>query len=93
MQAFGGVAATVAKATEFFDQGDLRFAAELASHAVFADPDNDAAREMLASVLERLGYGAENATWRNSYLTGARRAAERTRSSTPRSAARDWPRR
>ena len=62
----------MAKAREFFEQGDLRFAAELASHAVFAEPGNDAAREMLASVLERLGYGAENATWRNSYLTGAR---------------------
>ncbi len=71
VQAFGGVDATVAKAKDFFEQGDLRFAAELASHAVFAEPDHDAARELLAAVLERLGYGAENATWRNSYLTGA----------------------
>jgi alkyl sulfatase BDS1-like metallo-beta-lactamase superfamily hydrolase len=39
---------------------------------VFAEPGNGAARELLASVLERLGYGAENATWRNSFLTGAR---------------------
>jgi len=72
VQAFGGVDATVAKAREFFEQGDLRFAAELASHAVFAQPDDPAARELLATILERLGYGAENATWRNSYLTGAR---------------------
>ena len=72
MQAFGGVAATVAKARDFFEQGDLRFAAELASHAVFAEPGNDAARQLLAAVLQRLGYGAENATWRNSYLTGAK---------------------
>ncbi len=72
MQAFGGVAATVAKAREFFAQGDLRFAAELASHAVFAEPADPAARELLATVLEQLGYGSENATWRNSYLTGAR---------------------
>ncbi len=71
VQAFGGVDATVAKAREFSDQGDLRFAAELASHAVFAEPDNDAARELLATILQHLGYGAENATWRNSYLTGA----------------------
>jgi alkyl sulfatase BDS1-like metallo-beta-lactamase superfamily hydrolase len=71
VQAFGGVDATVAKAKDFLEQGDLRFAAELASHAVFAEPDHDAARELLATVLERLGYGAENATWRNSYLTGA----------------------
>ncbi len=61
----------MAKAREFSDQGDLRFAAELASHAVFADPDNDAARELLATILEHLGYGAENATWCNGYLTGA----------------------
>ena len=72
VQAFGGVDATVAKAKDFFEQGDLRFAAELASHAVFAEPDHEAARELLASALERLGYGAENATWRNSYLTGAK---------------------
>jgi alkyl sulfatase BDS1-like metallo-beta-lactamase superfamily hydrolase len=39
---------------------------------VFADPGHQAARELLATILERLGYGAENATWRNSYLTGAR---------------------
>ena len=71
MQAFGGTDATVAKAREFFEQGDLRFAAELASHAVFAEPGNAAAQDLLATILERLGFGAENATWRNSYLTGA----------------------
>jgi alkyl sulfatase BDS1-like metallo-beta-lactamase superfamily hydrolase len=71
VEAIGGVDAMFAKAKEYFDKGDLRFAAELASHAVFAAPDNGAARELLASVLERLGFGAENATWRNCYLTGA----------------------
>lgn len=71
VQAIGGLDATVAKAREFAEQGDLRFAAELASHAVFADPGHEAARELLADVLARLGYGAENATWRNCYLTGA----------------------
>ena len=71
VQAIGGLDATVAKAREFAEQGDLRFAAELASYAVFADPSHEAARKLLADVLERLGYGAENATWRNCYLTGA----------------------
>ncbi|HTP17772.1 MAG TPA: alkyl sulfatase dimerization domain-containing protein [Streptosporangiaceae bacterium] len=78
VQAFGGIDATVAKAREFSEQGDLRFAAELASHAVFAGPDNDAGRELLASILERLGLGSENATWRNCYLTGARELRART---------------
>jgi alkyl sulfatase BDS1-like metallo-beta-lactamase superfamily hydrolase len=71
VQALGGVAATVAKAQEFADGGDLRFAAELASHAVFAAPEDEAARALLEHVLTRLGYGSECATWRNNYLTGA----------------------
>ena len=69
--ALGGQDAAVAAARRFLDDGDLRFAAELSSHAVFADPDDRAARELLAETLERLGYGAENATWRNAYLSGA----------------------
>ena len=38
------------KARAYADAGDLRFAAELLKHAVFADPDDTAAREALASV-------------------------------------------
>ena len=34
-----------AKAQEFLDEGDLRFAAELASHAVFAEPDHGLAHD------------------------------------------------
>jgi alkyl sulfatase BDS1-like metallo-beta-lactamase superfamily hydrolase len=70
-RALGGVDATVARAREFAEEGDLRFAAELASHAVFADRNHEAARTLLAEVLTRLGYGAECATWRNNFLTGA----------------------
>ena len=58
------------KARAYADAGDLRFAAELLKHAVFADPDDRAARSALADVYERLGYGAENATWRSFYLSG-----------------------
>lgn len=71
VEAIGSIGATLAKARQFAERGDLRFAAELASHAVFADPDHKRARDFLADVLTRLGYGAENATWRNFYLTGA----------------------
>lgn len=67
----GGIDATVAKARQYADQGDLRFAAELASHAVFAEPDHAEAKAVLIDVLTRLGHGAECATWRNNYLTGA----------------------
>ena len=71
VKVIGGIEATVAAAQESADGGDLRFAAELASHAVFADPSHQPATQLLAQVLTRLGYGAECATWRNNYLTGA----------------------
>jgi len=77
VEAIGGLDATVTKAQEFADSGDLRFAAELASHAVFADPDSVAAKTLLADVLTRLGYGSENATWRNCFLTGAQELRRR----------------
>jgi alkyl sulfatase BDS1-like metallo-beta-lactamase superfamily hydrolase len=67
----GGQQAVLDKALSYADAGDLRFAAELLKHAVFADPDDAGVREALAGVYERLGYGSENATWRSFYLTGA----------------------
>jgi alkyl sulfatase BDS1-like metallo-beta-lactamase superfamily hydrolase len=68
----GGVDVLVTKAQGYLDRGDLRFAAELASHAVFADPDHAGARALLARTFERLGHGSECATWRNNFLMGAR---------------------
>jgi alkyl sulfatase BDS1-like metallo-beta-lactamase superfamily hydrolase len=72
----GGPDQLAARAREFLDEGDLRFAAELASHAVFADPDNAQAKGVLADAFQRLGYGAENATWRNCYLVGMKELRE-----------------
>jgi alkyl sulfatase BDS1-like metallo-beta-lactamase superfamily hydrolase len=71
VETIGGIDATVAKARRYAENGDLRFAAELGSHAVFADPAHQGARALLADVLTRLGYGAEAGTWRNVFLTGA----------------------
>lgn len=68
---YGGVAALVAKGEEYAASGDLRFAATLLGHAVFAAPGDTAAKEALASVYEKLGHGSENGTWRNFYLMGA----------------------
>jgi alkyl sulfatase BDS1-like metallo-beta-lactamase superfamily hydrolase len=45
--------------------------AQVVNHVVFAEPDNTAAKELQAAALEQLGYGAENATWRNFFLNGA----------------------
>lgn len=71
VEAMGGVEAVLALAQAAFDEGDLRWSAELAQHAVFAAPGNGAAREALARSYEQLGYLSESAPWRNVYLTGA----------------------
>ncbi|MEO3978278.1 alkyl sulfatase dimerization domain-containing protein [Streptomyces sp. CAU 1734] len=67
----GGTEPALAKARVYAADGDLRFAATLLSHVVFADPAHSEARETLAGVYTRLGHGAENGTWRNFYLTAA----------------------
>lgn len=67
----GGVDALVAAAREAHDAGDFRWAAELLEHAVHAEPDHAAAKELLARTFEQLGWAAESAIWRNFYLTGA----------------------
>ncbi|MEV0399151.1 alkyl sulfatase dimerization domain-containing protein [Actinoallomurus sp. NPDC050550] len=67
----GGADAVVAKARESFADGDFRWVAEVLGHVVFAEPDHEAARELLADTFEQLGYGAENGTWRCAYLSGA----------------------
>ena len=76
VEAIGGAEAVLAKAREAFDAGDYRWVAELVGHVVFADPDDEAARELQADALEQLGYGAENATWRNFFLMGAKELRE-----------------
>lgn len=68
--AIGGIEAVVAQAKEAYDAGDFRWAAELANHAVFAEPDHGGAREVLADTYEQLGYGSENGTWRDFFLSG-----------------------
>ncbi len=67
----GGADAVVEKARAAFDTGDLRWAAEVLNHVVFADESHSEARELLADTYEQLGYGAENGTWRSFYLSGA----------------------
>jgi alkyl sulfatase BDS1-like metallo-beta-lactamase superfamily hydrolase len=71
VDAIGGSERAIEIAREALDSGDERWAATLAGHVVFADPDNAEARAVQAEAFEQLGYQTENATWRNAYLTGA----------------------
>jgi uncharacterized hydrophobic protein (TIGR00271 family) len=67
----GGADEVVAKARRYFTDGDLRWAAEVLDHVVFADPGHAEAKALLADVFEQLGHGSENGTWRCEFLSAA----------------------
>jgi alkyl sulfatase BDS1-like metallo-beta-lactamase superfamily hydrolase len=68
----GGADAVLERARADHEAGDDRWVAEVVKHVVFAEPDNAAARELLADAFTQLGYQAESGPWRNFYLTGAK---------------------
>ncbi|RYY05000.1 MAG: hypothetical protein EON55_29145, partial [Alphaproteobacteria bacterium] len=70
--AMGGGASTMEKGRVAMAAGDYRWASELLSRLVFAEPDNRAARLALADSLEQQGYEAESSMWRNAFLSGAK---------------------
>lgn len=76
LEFMGGAEAVLERARRSFEQGDYRWVVEVVNHVVFAEPENAAARQLQADALEQLGYGAENATWRNFFLMGAQELRE-----------------
>src|SRR5207244_919058 len=81
----GGADAILARAAKDFTKGEFRFVAQAVGHLVFADPDNQAARAMLADTFEQLGYASESSTWRNAYLFGAQELRQGMPKTPPRS--------
>jgi alkyl sulfatase BDS1-like metallo-beta-lactamase superfamily hydrolase len=69
--AIGGADRVLEVARAAVAEGDLRWAAELLNHLVFAQPDHAAGVALLAEVHEQLGFGSENGTWRSAYLAAA----------------------
>jgi alkyl sulfatase BDS1-like metallo-beta-lactamase superfamily hydrolase len=69
--AMGGADKVMALAKLSIDSGDYSWAATLLNNVVMADSANVAAREMLASAYDQLGYQQESSLGRNIYLMGA----------------------
>ncbi|MGY4100561.1 alkyl/aryl-sulfatase [Nocardia sp. R16R-3T] len=67
----GGADEVLRKAQNAYDAGDYRWVAQVVNYVIFADPANETAKALQANTFEQLGFGAENATWRNFYLSGA----------------------
>lgn len=67
----GGADALLEKAAVYQAKGEYRWVGEVLNHLVFAQPDNIAAREMLAEAYRQMAYQAESGPWRDIYLSAA----------------------
>jgi len=70
--ALGGRERVLELAVTALDEGDPRFAAELATFLIRLDHSDMESRLVKAGAYRVLGYATINATWRGFYLTGAR---------------------
>ena len=71
VEMMGGSAKIVARGEELIGQGKYLLATEILNKLVFAEPQNQTARRLLADAFEQLGYGAESTSVRNTFLQGA----------------------
>jgi linear primary-alkylsulfatase len=67
----GGSESVMKKAKTSFRKGEYRWVAEVLNHLVFAEPENEKAKVLLAKTYDQLGYQSESGPWRNVYLTAA----------------------
>jgi alkyl sulfatase BDS1-like metallo-beta-lactamase superfamily hydrolase len=67
----GGATKVIARGQELFNEGKYLLAMEIVNKLVQAEPQNEAAKDLLADIFEQLGYQQENPGLRNSFLAGA----------------------
>lgn len=72
VQMMGGAKKILAKGRELIAQGRYRHAIEILNKLVYAEPKNQAAKDLLADAFEQLGYQSESPSLRNSYLSAAK---------------------
>lgn len=71
VEMMGGSAPIMRKAKSLHDAGEYLLAQEILNKLVYAEPQNTAAKKLLADVYEQLGYQQESPSVRNSFLAGA----------------------
>ena len=71
VEMMGGSEKIMAKGEELNAAGRYRHAVEILDRLVFAEPDNQPAKDLLADAYEQLGYQQENPGLRNAFLAGA----------------------
>jgi alkyl sulfatase BDS1-like metallo-beta-lactamase superfamily hydrolase len=71
VEMMGGAERILSKARELHDQGEYRAAMEILNKLLYAEPENQAAKDLLADVYEQIGYQKESPSVRNSFLSAA----------------------
>jgi alkyl sulfatase BDS1-like metallo-beta-lactamase superfamily hydrolase len=71
VEMMGGADRIMTKGRELQAQGKYLASVEILNKLVFAEPLNQAARDLLADAYEQLGYQMESTSTRNSFLQGA----------------------
>ena len=67
----GGSKRIIAEGKKLYSQGKYKLAQEILNKLVYAEPKNQAAKDLLADVFEQIGYQQESPSVRNSFLAGA----------------------
>jgi alkyl sulfatase BDS1-like metallo-beta-lactamase superfamily hydrolase len=71
VEMMGGAAKILKKGRELTDGGRYRHAQEIVTKLVYAEPQNQAAKDLLAEIWEQIGYQKESPSVRNSFLAAA----------------------
>ncbi len=71
VEMMGGADKIMERGRQLHDEGKYLLAQEILNKLVYAQPGNQAAKDLLADVFEQLGYQQEGPGLRNSYLAGA----------------------
>jgi alkyl sulfatase BDS1-like metallo-beta-lactamase superfamily hydrolase len=71
-----GAERVLAEGRRAFDAADYRWAAQVLHTLVFAQPGNQAAKDLQADAYEQMGYQAEGPQWRGIFLTAAKELRE-----------------
>ena len=71
VEMMGGAEKIIARGRQLHDEGNYLLASEIVNKLVQAQPQNEAAKDLLADIFEQIGYRQENPGLRNSFLAGA----------------------
>jgi len=71
VEMMGGADKIIARGQQLYDEGQYRHAQEILNKLIYAEPQNQRAKDLLGDVFEQIGYQQESPSVRNSFLAAA----------------------